>query len=60
MFNKNLLERLRILTAALVDAEAEGDEETVESLQEEIWELQDIIAEESEIEYADHHNKNWR
>lgn len=58
--DKNLMLQLRELTAELVEAEAAGDEELVETLQEQIWELQDVIDEESEIEYADNHNKRWQ
>ena len=65
--NKNLLEKLRKLTLALTAAESvplpdrmEVDIELIESLQDEIWELEDQIDAESKDDYLDkNNNKDW-
>ena len=57
--NKNLLEQLKDLTQRLVEAEHDGDEELIESLEDEIFELEFEIEEESLDDYSDNHYKTW-
>ena len=57
--NKNLLERLRKLTLSLAEAKHDNDEKLIEKLEDDIFDLEFQIQEESEYDYADNHNKDW-
>lgn len=57
--NKNLLERLRKLTAELAEARHDQNDELADSLEDEIYQLEFELSEEAEFEYADLHNRNW-
>lgn len=57
--NKNLLEQLRKLTLTLAEAKHLGDEDLIEKIEDEIFDLEFQIQEESEYDYADNHNKDW-
>lgn len=62
--DRNLTGRLNRLSHQLTKAQHGGeytDEEidTIESLQDEIWEVEDLIRDEFEAEQSDHHTKDW-
>lgn len=58
--NKNLLEKLRKLTAELAKAKQDQDEPLIEDLEDEIFDLEFDIEEESKFEYADnHYHRDW-
>lgn len=54
--NKNLSEQLKKLAKQLTAAHEAGDLELEADLQDQIWDIQDQIAQEAEDEYDGHHS----
>lgn len=58
--NKNLTEKLKALSAELVEARANGaDEETIFQIEDEIWDLEEEIEALLQQEYDDLHNSEF-
>jgi uncharacterized membrane protein len=62
--DRNLNERLKKLSHALAKARHGGEYtdaelENIDALQDEIWEVEDLIREEFEAEQSEHHSKDW-
>lgn len=59
--NKNLLEKLRKLTAELATAQREQNQDLIEDLEDEIFDLEFEIEEDAKFEYADnHYHRGWQ
>ena len=54
-----LTQRLRDASVALQQARDDGDQEAIEALEDEIFELEEELAFEEDDEYQDRHDHGW-
>lgn len=54
-----LIQRIRQTSKALQNARDEGDEETIERLEDELYELEEELEAEQQNEYDDNHQHGW-
>lgn len=57
--SRNLQEQIRSLSQQLTQAQQDGNTELADDLQDEIWELEEQLNEETERLYDEQHNKQW-
>lgn len=55
-----LIQRIRETTKELQRARDLNDQELVERLEDELYDLEDELEEAQQNEYDDHHNKEWQ
>lgn len=55
----NLIQRIRSAAVALQQAKDAGDIELAETLEDELFELEEQLEEEQEAEYDDKHQHGW-
>jgi hypothetical protein len=59
MSNIKLIQRIQEASKALQQAYDAGDEELAEELEDELFELEEILEEEEEIQYENRHQHGW-
>lgn len=59
MSNIKLIQQIRDKAAALQQAHKDGDQELIETLEDELFDLEEELEDETNQEYDDHHNQRW-
>ncbi len=59
MSNIKLIQRIQEASKALQQAYDVGDEQLAEELEDELFELEEILEEEEEIQYENRHQHGW-
>lgn len=55
----NLIQQIREVSLALEHARNQHDEELIEELEDKLFDLQEALEMEEEMEYSAKHNKQW-